>query len=130
MITATGRRWRTTPPPYQIPTEPPYNVPQYLTTPTEDGSGSTVHPCVLDFGPNGWRGLAWQLRHADAQPRAAAGRAGHGRARPALDAYPGCAAVPEAATGPGAVALAGALRRALQHEVLAAKHGLARGNPR
>lgn len=56
MITATGRRWRTTPPPYQIPTEPPYNVPQYLTTPTEDGSGSTVHPAVLDFGPNGWRG--------------------------------------------------------------------------
>lgn len=56
MITATGRRWRTTLPPYQIPTEPPYNVPQYLTTPTEDGSGSTVHPAVLDFGPNGWRG--------------------------------------------------------------------------
>lgn len=56
MLTGTRARWRTSPPPYQIPTEPPYNVPQYLTTPTEDGSGSTVHPAVLDFGPNGWRG--------------------------------------------------------------------------
>ena len=56
MFTATGRRWRTTPPPFPIPTAAPYNVPAYLDTPTEDGSGSTVHPCVVDMGPNGWRG--------------------------------------------------------------------------
>ena len=56
MLAATGRRWRTTPPPYTIPASAPYNAPSWLTTPTEDGSGSTVHPCVLDMGPNGWRG--------------------------------------------------------------------------
>lgn len=54
-LTATGRRWRTTTP-YALPTSPPYNAPVYLDTPTEDGSGSTVHPSVLDMGPNGWRG--------------------------------------------------------------------------
>ena len=56
MFTATGRRWRTAPPPYPIPTTAPYNVPAYLVTPTEDGSGSTVHPSVVDMGPNGWHG--------------------------------------------------------------------------
>lgn len=56
MLTATGRRWRTTPPPYPIPSAAPYNVPTYLVTPTEDGSGSTVHPCVVDMGPSRWRG--------------------------------------------------------------------------
>ena len=44
MFTATGRRWRTAPPPYPIPTTAPYNVPDWINTPTEDGSGSTVHP--------------------------------------------------------------------------------------
>lgn len=47
-----------------FPAESPYNVPTYTTTPTPDGSGSVVHPDVIDFRNepavagstwNGWR---------------------------------------------------------------------------
>src|SRR3546814_3793616 len=53
------------------------------------------------------------------EPRAATGRAGHGRDRAALDADAGRAAVREAAPRPAAVAVAAALRRALQRTRLA-----------
>lgn len=33
-----------------------WNAPDPITTPTYDGSGSAVHPDVIDFGPTGWRG--------------------------------------------------------------------------
>ena len=36
--------------PYPMPTSPPYNAPTYCVTPTADGSASTVHPSVVDFG--------------------------------------------------------------------------------
>ena len=42
-----------------VPTEAPYNAPTYLDIPTPDGTGSTVHPTVVDFGSghkwHGWR---------------------------------------------------------------------------
>lgn len=41
-----------------MPVAYPYNAPQYAITPTPDGTGSAVHPSVLDFGPakwNNWR---------------------------------------------------------------------------
>ena len=50
-----------TPPPAlpAVPTEAPWNPDTYLHTPTPDGSGSTVHPGVYDFGSgrkwHGWR---------------------------------------------------------------------------
>lgn len=63
MFTATGRRWRVADPPYAIPTTAPFTVPNYLDTPTPDATGSTVHPAVLDFGPNGWRGWRFWMGH-------------------------------------------------------------------
>ena len=36
-------------------TSPPFNAPNYAITPTPDGSGSVVHPSVLDFGGQ-WNG--------------------------------------------------------------------------
>lgn len=45
--------------PYPIPQSAPYNPPIYCETPTPDGTGSMVHPDVVDFGPgkkwHGWR---------------------------------------------------------------------------
>ena len=35
--------------PYTLPTEAPYQVPITMITPTYDGSGSTVHPSVVDI---------------------------------------------------------------------------------
>lgn len=47
--------------PYAMPTSAPWNVPQPTITPTYDGTGSALHPGVLDFRQinggtwNGWR---------------------------------------------------------------------------
>lgn len=40
--------------PYAMPTSAPYNAPVYAITPTPDGTGSLVHPDVIDFGASGW----------------------------------------------------------------------------
>lgn len=46
--------------PYAFPTSAPYNVSTYMVTPTPDGTGSVVHPDVIDFltiTPSGkWHG--------------------------------------------------------------------------
>lgn len=42
--------------PYAFPTSAPWNVPTYTITPTPDGTGSVLHPGVLDFGGTPWRG--------------------------------------------------------------------------
>lgn len=46
--------------PYAMPTQAPYKAPMYAITPTPDGTGSVVHPDVVDFAsitPTGlWRG--------------------------------------------------------------------------
>lgn len=42
--------------PYELPLAAPYNVPVYCPIPTPEGSGETVHPDVVDFGPAGWNG--------------------------------------------------------------------------
>lgn len=42
--------------PYSFPTAAPWNAPTYAVTPTPDGTGSAVHPSVLDFGGNPWNG--------------------------------------------------------------------------
>lgn len=48
--------------PYPIPSAPPYNAPTYCETPTPDGSGSVVHPGVVDFGPaRKWRGFRYWM---------------------------------------------------------------------
>ena len=43
-------------PPYLLPLAAPYNVPVPCDIPVADGSGSSVHPSVIDFGAAGWRG--------------------------------------------------------------------------
>lgn len=50
--------------PYAMPTSAPYNVPSYAITPTYDGTGSAIHPSVLDFKQiNGgtWRGWRYWM---------------------------------------------------------------------
>ena len=48
--------------PYAAPTVPPYNAPTYAITPTSDGSGSVVHPGVIDFGHGQrWRGYRYWM---------------------------------------------------------------------
>lgn len=42
--------------PYVLPMVSPYNVPTPCIIPTPEGSGQTVHPDVVDFGPEGWNG--------------------------------------------------------------------------
>ena len=53
--------------PYVVPSSTPYNVPEYLITPTYDGSGSTVHPDVVDFwtshGIASWNGYRFWMAH-------------------------------------------------------------------
>lgn len=47
---------------YPIPTEAPYNAAGWMPTPTADGSGSTVHPGVIDFGPGRlWHGYRFWM---------------------------------------------------------------------
>ena len=46
---------------YALPTTAPYNVPSYLVTPTPDGSGEMVHPCVVDFGQARWHGFRYWM---------------------------------------------------------------------
>lgn len=46
-------------PPYAMPTAAPYTVPTWCSTPTADGSGSTVHPAVIDFAQLGVPGGTW-----------------------------------------------------------------------
>lgn len=53
---------------YSMPTASPWNAPDYLNTPTYDGSGSTVHPDVIDFAqlgvPDGrWNGYRYWMIH-------------------------------------------------------------------
>ena len=48
--------------PYAMPTAAPYNAPTYCGTPTADGTGSTVHPGVVDMGPgNTWQGYRYWM---------------------------------------------------------------------
>lgn len=47
--------------PYTMPTSAPYNAPTYAITPTPDGTGSAVHPSVVDFGAAGWRGWRYWM---------------------------------------------------------------------
>lgn len=47
--------------PYTFPTSAPYNVPYYAVTPTDDGTGSSMHPSGLDFGKKGWGGHRYWL---------------------------------------------------------------------
>lgn len=42
--------------PYTLPTEAPYQVPITMITPTYDGSGSSVHPSVVDMVAEGFEG--------------------------------------------------------------------------
>lgn len=55
------------PPPYTLPTAAPWNAPTYLTTPTYDGSGSSVHPDVIDMwamhGLRAWSGYRYWMAH-------------------------------------------------------------------
>lgn len=47
-----------------VPTEAPWNPDTYLHTPTPDGTGSTVHPSVVDFGSGRkWRGWRYWMAH-------------------------------------------------------------------
>ena len=47
-----------------IPTGAPWNAPRHLITPTPDGTGSTVHPSVHDFGSGRkWRGWRYWMAH-------------------------------------------------------------------
>ena len=75
------------------------------------------------------RQLARQLRHDHAQPRHAAGRAGHHRPCAALDAEPRRAALHHTALRSGAVVVAAALRRALQSQRLVAGRRGQDGDP-
>lgn len=51
--------------PYAMPTAAPYNAPTYAITPTPDGTGSVVHPDVIDFAQIGagdpWRGFRYWM---------------------------------------------------------------------
>ena len=50
--------------PYQMPTAAPYNVPQYAVTPTPDGTGSCLHPDVVDMRQHGmdtWNGRRYWM---------------------------------------------------------------------
>lgn len=47
-------------PPYPLPTAAPYNAPTYAITPTPDGTGSTVHPSVVDFSEK-WNGYRYWM---------------------------------------------------------------------
>lgn len=59
MTVAAGRRRHPV-----IPTGGPWNAPAPLITPTPDGSGSTVHPSVCDFGPGRkWHGWRYWMAH-------------------------------------------------------------------
>ena len=53
--------------PYTVPASAPYNVPQYVTTPTYEGSGNTVHVDIVDFwtahGIRQWRGFRFWMAH-------------------------------------------------------------------
>lgn len=53
--------------PYPMPTAAPYNVWTPAITPTADGTGSTAHPSVVDFGqitPTGlWNGWRYWMAH-------------------------------------------------------------------
>lgn len=42
--------------PYAFPTAAPYNVSHHTITPTDDGTGQSIHPSVLDFGAAGFAG--------------------------------------------------------------------------
>lgn len=42
--------------PYPVPAAAPYNVREHTITPTDDGTGHSIHPSVLDFGSDGWNG--------------------------------------------------------------------------
>lgn len=62
LLATIGARRRGQPPsdpaiPYVMPTSAPWNAPTYATTPTPDGTGSVVHPSVVDMcSPwNGYR---------------------------------------------------------------------------
>lgn len=39
----------------------PYNADGWLTTPTPDGSGSVIHPSVVDMGRRGWNGFRFWM---------------------------------------------------------------------
>lgn len=47
--------------PYAFPTSAPWNVPIYTVTPTPDGTGSVIHPGVLDFGGTPWNGFRFWM---------------------------------------------------------------------
>ena len=52
------------PTPPVVPTSAPWNTTTYLTIPTPDGTGSTVHPGVYDFGSGRkWRGWRYWMAH-------------------------------------------------------------------
>lgn len=71
LLLAASRRVTQPPPPlplpYTVPASAPYNVPQYATTPTYEGSGNTVHVDVVDFwtahGIRQWRGFRFWMAH-------------------------------------------------------------------
>lgn len=64
IIAASARRRSYAPPtaelPYAMPTAFPYNVPTYAITPTPDGTGSTIHPDVVDT-VTGWNGYRYWM---------------------------------------------------------------------
>lgn len=45
---------------YEVPTSAPYNAPEWIPTPTADGSGSVVHPGVVDIGRT-WHGYRYWM---------------------------------------------------------------------
>ena len=48
--------------PYAMPTAEPYHAPNYAITPTmDDGTGSVVHPGVVDMGEEGWQGYRYWM---------------------------------------------------------------------
>lgn len=66
LLVATRRRSGVyTPPadttPYAMPTAAPWNAPTYAITPTPDGTGSAVHPSVVDMGAGGWNGYRYWM---------------------------------------------------------------------
>lgn len=46
--------------PYPMPTAEPYHVPVYAVTPTDDATGSVVHPGVIDMGTT-WHGYRYWM---------------------------------------------------------------------